>query len=77
MNGFLRDLQAAQHILGYQVKFPSSGNSAEQLRSGRIQLLFQAEEPPVLRKIHIQSAKYRPAYDSLVENIQAQLDQSL
>lgn len=77
METFLRNLKGAQHILGYRVSVPSSGNSAEQLRTGRIQLLFQAEEPPVLRKIHIQSAKYLPAYDDMISAIQAQLDQTL
>ncbi len=77
MDRFLRDLQAADHILGYRVRIPSEGNSSQQLRLGRVQLLFLAEEPPVLRRIHIQSARYLPALDQMIANLQSQLDQTL
>lgn len=77
METFMRDLKARYDILGYKVSVPSSGNSPEQLRTGRVQILFQAEEPPVLRKIHIQSGRYLPAFDELLSNLQSQLDQNL
>lgn len=73
MHSFERDLQAGGHILGFRISFPPSTNSAEQLRTGRINILFQAEEAPVVRLIHIQSARYRPALDTLLVNLQAQL----
>jgi phage tail sheath protein FI len=66
----LRDLQAANAILGYQVEFVASQNSPEQLRQGRLKVNFKAEEPPVLRKLDLQSERYRPALDELLENVQ-------
>jgi phage tail sheath protein FI len=70
----LRDLKADQHILGYKVGFTKDQNSPENLRLGKFTVRFQAEEPPVLRRLVIQSARYRPALDALLNDLLTQLE---
>jgi len=74
MNFALRDLKADGDILGYEVKFTRDQNSPEQLRLGRFTINFAAEEAPVLRYLAIQSARYRPALDALLDDLLAQVD---
>ena len=70
----MRDLKADGDILGYEVKFTRDQNSAEELRQGRFTVNFAAEEAPVLRYLGIQSARYRPALDALLDDLLAQVD---
>lgn len=70
----LRDLQADGDILGYTVGFTRDQNSPEDLRLGKFTVNFAAEEAPVLRYLGIQSARYRPALDALLDQLLAQLD---
>lgn len=70
----LRDIQATGDILGFRVGFVRDQNSPEQLRLGRFNVSFQAEEPPVLRYLGIQSARYRPALDALLDDLLNNLD---
>ena len=70
----LRDLKADGDILGYEIKFTRDQNSPEELRLGRFTINFAAEEAPVLRYLGIQSARYRPALDSLLDDLLAQVD---
>ena len=70
----LRDLKADGDILGYEIKFTRDQNSPEQLRQGRFTVNFAAEEAPVLRYLGIQSGRYRPALDALLEDLLAQID---
>lgn len=70
----LRDIQATGDLLGFRVNFTRAANSPEQLRLGRFTVAFQAEEPPVLRYIGIQSARYRPALDALLDDLLTSLD---
>lgn len=70
----LRDIQAAGDLLGFRVGFNRDANSPEQLRLGRFTVAFRAEEPPVLRYLGIQSARYRPALDTLLRDLLTQLD---
>ena len=70
----MRDLKADGDILGYEVKFTRDQNSPEQLRQGRFTINFAAEEAPVLRYLGIQSARYRPALDALLDDLLAQVD---
>lgn len=74
MKGGLRDIQATGDLLGFRVGFNKDTNSPEQLRLGRFTVAFQAEEPPVLRYIGIQSARYRPALDALLDDLLTSLD---
>ena len=74
MGFFLRDLQADDHILGYRVNFKAASNSAEKIRQGKLTVGFAAEEPPVLRHLIIESARYRPAIDAMVQSLEAQLN---
>jgi phage tail sheath protein FI len=74
MQFFLRDLQADQHILGYNVNFQGELNSPEEIRQGHLTISFAAEEPPVLRKITTMSARYRPAIDAMVADLAKQFN---
>ena len=38
---------------------------------------FAAEEAPVLRQINIDSSRYRPALDMLLDQLLAQMDQNV
>jgi len=76
MKFFLRDLQADQHILGYQVGFKAEGNSPEQIRLGKLTVGFKAEEPPVLKHLTIESSRYREAIDAMVADLASQLNLS-
>lgn len=73
MNIALRDLKADGDILGYEIKFTRDQNSPESLRTGRFTINFAAEEAPVLRYLGIQSARYRPALDALLDDLLAQV----
>ena len=70
----LRDLPADDNILGFPVDFLGGMNSAEEIRKGHLRMMFAAEEPPVLRKITVDSARYRPAIDALVASLEQQLN---
>ena len=74
MSFALRDLKADGDILGYEIKFTRDQNSPEQLRQGRFTINFAAEEAPVLRYLGIQSSRYRPALDALLDDLLAQVD---
>ena len=76
MIGFLRDLKARDHILGYNVSFTGQYNSAEEIRLGHLTVGFKAEEPPPLKLLTIRSARYRAAIDALVKDLAAQLNLS-
>lgn len=65
----LDDLQAEGAILGHRVSFRESDNSPEDLRAGKITVLFEAEEAPVLKLITLKSARYRPAIEALVSEL--------
>jgi len=77
MHFFLRDLMADEHILGFKVHFRGSQNSAEEIRLGHLTVSFAAEEAPVLRKITTESARYRPAIDAMVKQLEAQLNMAV
>lgn len=62
-------LKADNNILGYKLSFTESQNTPEDLRLGKFSFTFQAEEPPVLRRLDIGSARYRPALEDLVQNL--------
>lgn len=68
----LRDLKAQDAILGYRVSFTADANSPENLRAGKISVTFEAEEAPVLRRVDMSSARYRPALEALVADLVAQ-----
>jgi phage tail sheath protein FI len=65
----LRDLQADGDILGFQVGFEADKNSLGELRLGRFTLNFKAEEAPVLRHLGIESYRYAPAIDALLDDL--------
>ncbi|MDB5177593.1 MAG: hypothetical protein JWN75_1261, partial [Candidatus Saccharibacteria bacterium] len=76
MKGVLRDLKADDHILGYRVNFRTDGNSPEEIRLGHLTIGFMAEEPPVLKRITVESARYRDAIDAMVADLASQLNLS-
>jgi len=69
----LRNLKADGDILGFEIKFTRDQNTPEELRQGRFTVNFAAEEAPVLRYLGIQSARYRPALDALLDDLLAQV----
>ena len=69
INNFLSDLKYDEHILGYRVGFDKAANSPEQLRLGHLRVFFRAEEAPVLRKLTIDSMRYRPALETLLDDL--------
>lgn len=70
----LRDIKADGDIIDYKVGFTRDQNSPEQLRLGKFTVDFAAEEPPVLRYLGIRSARYRPALDTLLDDLLAQIE---
>lgn len=77
MGLFLRDLKADGDILGYTVGFSRDQNSPENLRLGRLNVSFAAEEAPVLRRLDISSARYRAALDLLLDDLVNQTNSSV
>ena len=69
MGFFMRDLHADGHILGYRVGFEKDKNSPENLRLGHFRCFFEAEEPAPLRRIDIDSRRYRPALEAMLESL--------
>lgn len=67
----LRDLEADGDILGFKIGFEADKNSVGNLRLGNFALYFKAEEPPVLRRLDIESYRYAPALDAMLENLLA------
>ncbi len=73
MGGGMRQLQADGDILGFRLSFTRDQNTPEELRLGRFTVTFEAEEAPVLRYIGVRSAKYRAAFDALLDDLLAQI----
>lgn len=74
MNYWLGFLKSQDHILGYRVNFSQTGNTAEEIRLGHLTVGFQAEEPPVLTRLTIESARYRQAIDIMIADIASNLN---
>jgi phage tail sheath protein FI len=72
INNFLSNLKYDEHILGYRVGFDEGANSPEELRLGNLRVFFRAEEAPVLRKITVDSMRYRPALTTLLDDLISQ-----
>jgi len=70
----LRDLQADGHILGYKIAFNAASNSADEVRLGHVTIGFAAEEPSPLKKIVVESARYREAIDIMLADLAASLN---
>lgn len=70
----LRNALADGHILDYRLGFNPDNNLPSELRLGFIELTFRAEEPPVLRKVTIESLRYADALTDLATQISIQLD---
>jgi phage tail sheath protein FI len=69
----LRDLQARDDILGFNVGFQGQLNSSDQIRQGYITISFKAEEPAPLRKVTNLHGRYRPAVERMVAQLESQL----
>ncbi|KAB0269071.1 phage tail protein [Microvirga brassicacearum] len=69
----LERLTARGYVLDFRVGFEPDKNSPEELRLGNLQVMFRAEEAPVLRKITISSRRYRAALDTLVQSVATSL----
>lgn len=73
MRLLLRDITADGHILGYKVDFSPDQNTSDEVRSGHITIGFRAEEAAPLRRITIESRRYREAVDAMVSELAAQM----
>lgn len=69
MKSQLSVLRANGDILDFRVSFSPDVNSPEELRLGNLDLIFKAEEPPVLRKITLRSRRYREALENMTRQI--------
>ncbi len=69
MKSQLSVLRANGDILDFRVSFSADVNSPEELRLGNLDLIFRAEEPPVLRKITLRSRRYREALENMTRQI--------
>lgn len=67
----LRGLEADGDILGFKIGFTADQNNVTDLRLGNFALYFKAEEPPVLRRLDIESHRYAPALDAMLDNLLA------
>ena len=65
----LRDHQAAGDILGADVEFLADQNSPEQIRLGRLKVTPKIEPAPVFKLAEVETHRYRPALDGLVQDI--------
>jgi phage tail sheath protein FI len=74
INNFLGSLMAQEQILGKQVTFKGSLNSAEEIRLGHLTVGFACEEAPVLKRITTMSARYKPAIDQMVQSLEQELN---
>lgn len=74
MSTQLRRLQADNYILGFKLGFDEDANTPENLRLGILDLMFMAEEPPVLRKVILRSRRHREALEDLARSISLQLN---
>lgn len=73
MRMLLRDIAADGHILGYKITFAPDKNTSDEVRSGHITIGFKAEEAAPLRRITIESARYREAVDAMISELSAQM----
>lgn len=69
----LSRLQANGDVLDYRISFDPDVNTPSELRLGNIDITFEAEEPPVLRKVTLRSRRMADALTSLVQNISLQV----
>jgi phage tail sheath protein FI len=65
----LRGWEADGDILGFRIGFTKDQNPVTEIRKGNFALYFKAEEPPVLRRLDIESHRYAPAIDAMLENL--------
>jgi phage tail sheath protein FI len=77
LKGILRDLKANEDIIDYRVY--SERRATQLIRSGwaTSRSRSRRREPAVLRKIIIESARYRPALDAMVADLAAQFNMIL
>lgn len=71
---FLGTLKAREQIIDYRMNFQGSLNSASEIRLGHLTVGFKAEEPPVLERITTMSARYKPAIDNMIKQLEQQLN---
>ncbi|AKR58022.1 tail sheath protein [Devosia sp. H5989] len=72
----LRDHQADDDILGYDVKFLPAKNSPEQIRLGKLTVNMGIEPAPAFKVANHEIARYRPAIEGLVNDIIARQNAS-
>lgn len=73
VNAFLAGMQSLNLILGYSSSFLGSANTAAEIRAGQLTIGFAFEPPPPLCLITSQEARYAPAIDAMVAELQSEL----
>lgn len=73
----LRDHQAADDILGYQVEFRPDRNSTAEIRLGHLTVNLGIEPAPAFKVANHEVRRYAPAVDGLVAEIVARLNASV
>jgi len=71
---FLGNAKAREWIIDYRMNFKGNLNSASEIRLGHLTVGFQAEEPPITERITTMSARYKPAIDHMVQQLEQQLN---
>lgn len=74
MDDHLQQLKVDGDIIDYRVRFEPDRNTPAELRLGHLDITFEAEEPPAIRKLIIRSRRYEQALQSLVQQIAIQIN---
>ncbi len=76
INNFMMTLKARQYIIDGKATFQGRLNTSDQIRLGHLTVGFACEEAPVLKLITTMSARYAPAIDAMVAQLEQQLNLS-
>jgi uncharacterized protein len=70
----LLQLKADGDVIDYRVRFEPARNTPAELRLGNVDITFEAEEPPAIRKIILRSRRYETALTGLVQQLSIALN---
>lgn len=69
LEGILSKAKAEREIIDFRISFDPELNQSAELKAGTLDITFNAEEAPVLRKISFRSRRYEKALDALAQQI--------
>lgn len=73
LEGILSIAKAEGEVLDYKLSFDPGLNTPGELRQGKLDITFNAEEAPTLRKVTFRSRRYEKALTNLTQQIAIQL----